>query len=119
MARFLALLSAALAGAAVVNGAASVDKRATDLITFFIDLQFSGNSTVFTGNVPTGCQHPPAEFVNSVSSVIIADGVGCTLWGTPNCGLSAGPSISLQGRVPDLVALGFNDVMDTFECLPK
>ncbi|KAF7327167.1 Uroporphyrin-III c-methyltransferase [Mycena kentingensis (nom. inval.)] len=113
MARFLALLSGiALAASLATANAAAIDKRA-NLITFFLDINFSGESVTFVDSTPTGCIKATPPYIASVSSVIVASGIECILWSTSTCG---GSSITVGGSVPSLVPLGFNDKMVAYEC---
>ncbi|KAJ7253848.1 hypothetical protein C8J57DRAFT_1237098 [Mycena rebaudengoi] len=103
MARFAALFCAVVA-AATSAATAAVQERDSALITFFTD------KFTYFGTVPTGCIPLSPPFVSSVSSVQIAKGVQCTLWNEAECGRAAGKSITLNGNVPNLVNLEFNDL---------
>ncbi|KAJ7880107.1 hypothetical protein B0H13DRAFT_2050737 [Mycena leptocephala] len=110
MARFAALFCA-VAAAASSAAAAAVQEHDSALITFFTDrtqiaiVQYLGQGALFD-TVPTGCI-PLGRRLSPVSSVQIAKGIQCTLWKY------------LNGNVPNLVYLEFNDLvcMATFEYL--
>ncbi|KAJ7917380.1 hypothetical protein B0H13DRAFT_1995408, partial [Mycena leptocephala] len=109
MARFAALFCAVVA-AATSAAAAAVQERDSALITFFTDINYLGQNSTYFGTAPTGCIPLSPPYVSSVSSVQIAKSIRCTLWNQTKCGLAAGKSITLNGNVPNLVSLEFNDL---------
>ncbi|KAJ7903077.1 hypothetical protein B0H13DRAFT_1882334 [Mycena leptocephala] len=107
MARFPPLFCAILAAATSARAVAVV-KRSSDLITFWTDINFSGNGITFVDDLPTGCIEATSPFIESVSSVSVAAGVRCTLWNQGNCG---GEGLAVSGNVANLVNFGFNDAV--------
>ncbi|KAJ7917378.1 hypothetical protein B0H13DRAFT_1995383 [Mycena leptocephala] len=126
MARFAALFCAVVAAAtsaataAVSSGSPGIHLILTPTIQALKSpsVNYLGQNSTYFGTAPTGCIPLSPPYVSSVSSVQIAKSVRCTCGSIETkCGLAAGKSITLNGNVPNLVNLEFNDLAVAFECL--